>query len=559
MFDDGNYAMFIHFGLYSKFEGEWEGKNYYGNAEWIMNEMQAGIPVEEYMEEAANFNPDGFNADEIVSIAKDAGMKYIVITSKHHEGFAMFDSDVCDFNIKDATPFGRDAVGELAEACHRNGLGIGFYYSQFQDWTAPGGGCGPETDADGKAVSFDDYFYGKCLPQVEEITTKYGDLELIWFDTPGDMSKKHSLELYEIVKKNQPNALISSRIGNDVGDYTTLGDMEVPLLNVTGRWESVDVTQVGWGYSKIDKRWKSPEYIVRTLISTIARGGTYMLNVGPDAHGRIAGPAVKSLKASGEWVNRYPQVIYGAGPSPWGKALPWGDAVTNNGKIYLAVFEWPEDGKLCLPGLSNEIRCARLLGGRKLRHSKEGNWTCLNLPPKAPEKYASVIELTLEGEAQVEQGIAVDPEFTTVLPVKLAESVGAEPGQSAWMEAFGEWKFKNIVQNFKDNATISWTADIKDPGYYEISVEHIGSGRYEMSVTVDGKETVEFSISSADKYLFYPLGWADINTPGKHSFDLKVKSGDLGSLRISSISLQPQIITRRPDGLRKPDPGSTYR
>ena len=151
-FRHDRFGMFIHFGLYSKLESEWKGKAYYGNAEWIMNGNQAGIPVDEYMAEASGFNPSSFDAEEIVSIAKDAGMKYIIITSKHHEGFAMFDSEVSDFDIVDATPFGRDVIGELAEACHRAGLGIGFYYSQWQDWTAPGGNGGPSVDADGKEV-----------------------------------------------------------------------------------------------------------------------------------------------------------------------------------------------------------------------------------------------------------------------------------------------------------------------------------------------------------------------------------------------------------------------
>jgi alpha-L-fucosidase len=172
MFEDGNYAMFIHFGLYSKLEGVWKDKIYYGNAEWIMNRSQAGIPVEEYMAEVASFNPSAFDADSIVQLAKDAGMKYIIITAKHHEGFAMFDTAASDFDIVDATPLKRDLMAELAEACHREGLGIGFYYSQFQDWTAPGGGNGPATDPAGRRVSFDEYFRTKCVPQVEELTTK---------------------------------------------------------------------------------------------------------------------------------------------------------------------------------------------------------------------------------------------------------------------------------------------------------------------------------------------------------------------------------------------------
>jgi len=540
MFDDGNYAMFIHFGLYSKFEGEWKGKAYYGNAEWIMNGCQADIPVDEYMAEAATFNPDGFDAEEIVSIAKDAGMKYIVITSKHHEGFAMFDSDACDFNIADATPFHRDVIGELSDACHRNGLGIGFYYSQFQDWTAPGGGGGgPETDSEGRAVSFDDYFYSKCLPQVEEITTKYGELELIWFDTPGDMSEKHSRELYELVKKNQPNALISSRIGNDIGDYETLGDMEVPLLNVPGRWEGIDVTQVGWGYSKLDNKWKTSEYILKTLISMIARGGTFMMNVGPDSHGRIAAPAAGALRKAGEWVHRYPEVIYGAEASPWGKALPWGDAVVNGGKLYLTVFDWPSDGILWLPGLRNEIRNVRLYGGKKVKFSRDGEWTRLELPASAPEKVASVIEITVDGRIDVERKNYVDPSAVTYLPVPLAEIQNGELTKSSWMEAFGEWKFKDNVQNITADTRLTWNVDVKAPGFYEMAAEYIGSGSYELAVETDGVTAVQFSLASGNRYECFPIGWARFTQDGEHTVTLKVLSGDFDALNISALSITP--------------------
>jgi len=540
MFDDGNYAMFIHFGLYSKLEGEWKGKTYYGNAEWIMNENQAGIPAEEYMAEAATFDPDEFDAEEIVSIAKDAGMKYIIITSKHHEGFAMFDSDVCDFNIADATPFHRDVIGELADACRRNGLGIGFYYSQFQDWTAPGGGCSEvDTDAEGHKVSFDDYFYGKCLPQVEEITTKYGELELIWFDTPGDMSEKHSRELYEAVKKNQPDALISSRIGNGIGDYETMGDMEVPLLNIEGRWEGIDVTQVGWGYSKLDNKWKTSEYILKTLISIIARGGTFMLNVGPDSHGRIAEQAADALRRAGEWVHRYPEVIYGAGASPWGRALPWGDAVTNDGKLYLVVFDWPADGVLWLPGLKNDIRTAGLYGGKKLKFFSDGEWTGIQLPPGAPEKVASVIEMTVEGPVDVVRKNYVDPQSVTTLPVLLADIRNAELRKSQWMEAFGEWKFKDNVYKITGDTRLTWTVDVKEPGFYEIASEYTGSGSYELAVEIDGKDAVRFSLTSGNRYEWFPIGWARVTESGPHEITLKVLGGDFENLSISSLSLTP--------------------
>lgn len=194
----------------------------------------AGIGVSDYMAVANDFNPINFNAKTIVQLAKDAGMKYIVVTSKHHDGFAMFHSKDNKFNIVDATPFKRDPMIELANACGEAGLGFGFYYSQNQDWTAPGGNGDPLLDKDSNEKTFDDYFNEKCYPQVNQITTEYGPIELVWFDTPGGMDKKYAKRLVELVHKNQPGAYVSGRVGHNLGDYTTLGDMEVPKENVGG-------------------------------------------------------------------------------------------------------------------------------------------------------------------------------------------------------------------------------------------------------------------------------------------------------------------------------------
>lgn len=538
LFDDGNYAMFIHFGLYSKLEGEWKGKAYYGNAEWIMNGNQAGIPVDEYMAEATGFNPSEFNAEEIVSIAKDAGMKYIIITSKHHEGFAMFDSAVSDFDIVDATPFGRDIIGELAEACHRNGLGIGFYYSQWQDWTAPGGGNGPETDADGRKVSFDEYYHSKCLPQVEEITTKYGEIQLIWFDTPGGLGKEYSEELVATVKKNQPGALVSSRVGNGLGDYVTLGDMEVPEANMEGRWEGIDVTQVGWGYSKLDNQWKSPEYIVKTLTATVARGGTFMMNVGPEASGIIHPTAAAALRSSGEWVHRHPQAVYGAGASPWGHALPWGDAVTQDGKIYLIVYEWPENGKLWVPGLNGKVAKARIDGGKKLKVSKDGTgWTCISVPYECPDEFAGVIELTMDGEYTVGGTMSVDEEYPCSMSVAFADLDGCKKRKDSWMENFGEWKFKIAADNIGSDSIIKWTANLKDAGFYDFALEQRGSGMNEWKLTIDGKQSIQFQLNSAGSYAFNTLGTAEITEPGVHSFELTHLGPAESDVRLSAMRI----------------------
>ena len=230
LFDESNFAMFIHWGLYSHQAGEWQGKTYYGIGEWLMNNNMAGIPADEYMAIAKEFNPVDFDADAIAQLAKDAGMKYIIITSKHHDGFAMFKSSH-PFNIVDATPFGRDPMKELSAACRERGLGFGFYYSHWQDWTAPGGGRGPTKHTDGTPASYKDYFYQKCKPQVIEICSNYDDIDFVWFDTPGGVEKEYVVQLVDIVRELQPNAMLCSRVGHGMGDYASKGDMEVPPRN----------------------------------------------------------------------------------------------------------------------------------------------------------------------------------------------------------------------------------------------------------------------------------------------------------------------------------------
>jgi alpha-L-fucosidase len=203
LFRDGNYGMFIHWGLYSHLGGQWQGETFYGIGEWIKRQIK--ISDEDYIAIAKDFNPVEFDADAIVQTAKAAGMKYIIITSKHHEGFAMFDS-AHPFNIVDATPFARDPMKELADACRAAGLGLGFYYSHNQDWTSPGGHGGhggPKKNADGSDASFERYFREKCYPQVKEICSNYGPLSFVWFDTPGSMPKQFVSELVELTCRGE--------------------------------------------------------------------------------------------------------------------------------------------------------------------------------------------------------------------------------------------------------------------------------------------------------------------------------------------------------------------
>lgn len=542
LFRDGNYAMFIHWGLYSNIANEWKGKTYYGIGEWIMNKNMANIPVEDYKLTAKSFNPVNFNAKAIARLAKDAGMKYIIITSKHHDGFAMYGSKVNKFNIVDASPFGRDPMKELAQACKEEGIGFGFYYSHNQDWTEPGGNGGPTTDETGKKMTFDDYFKNKCLPQVEEITTGYGPIELVWFDTPGNMPKEYAQQLVDVVHKNQPHAYVSGRVGHGMGDYMTLGDMEVPVENVEGLWESVDVTNDSWGFADYDKNWKSPKEILMNLISTVARGGTFMLNIGPKPDGSVPEMAAKSLRSAGEWVKKYPQVVYGTEPSPWKHALPWGDVTAKGKQLFLSVYKWPTDGHLYLPGLKTEIIGVRLLDGNKnqpVSFKNAGNWIDINLPVQSPEKFIPVVEITLKSKPEVNSIQGIDPSICSILPADFAKVEQCEKKSKSWMEKFGEWKHVMQISKWSENAKATFDVDVLNPGYYLVELKYSGNGKQVWSIATDEGIEIKNQQNSSAIYAYHPIGWLNFKTSGKHTVTVSFLEGDREAASLSAIKFTP--------------------
>ncbi len=542
LLDEGNYAMFIHWGLYSQLANKVDGKTYYGIGEWIMNKRMAGIPVEQYKRLAGTFNPQKFDAKAIARLAKDAGMKYIVITSKHHDGFAMYDSKACDFNIVDATPWKKDPMKELAAACREAGLGFGFYYSHNQDWTFPGGGNGPKTDADGNPATFDDYFVKKCLPQVKEITSEYGPIEIVWFDTPGKMPKEYVEQLVQVVRKNQPHALVSGRAGHGLGDYQTLGDMEVPRRNIEGMWESVDTTNDSWAYAWYDEYWKSPREILHRLVACVGRGGTYMLNIGPRGDGSVPERAARSLREAGEWIHRYPQVVYGTDASPWQHTLPWGDVTSKGNRLFLVVFDWPAAGKLYLPGLKTTVVSARLLKAEQsqaLTWEVAADWTVLQLPPRAPEELASVIELECDGAPQADPVWGIDPNVGTEILAEFAAVEDAEKTEKRWMEKFGEWKSVVHVHDWKPGGKAVWEVNVLKPGDYCVHLTYSGEGRLVWGVDVKGGEHIQNQQNSSHNYQEFPIGWVNFPKPGKHKIAVSCLEGDVQSASLKAIRCVP--------------------
>jgi len=541
---EGRYGMFIHWGLFSSLGGKWKDKTYYGIGEWIMSPSMAGIPVADYMETAKSFNPDQFDAKTIVQTAKDAGMKYIIITSKHHEGFAMFKSKH-PFNIVDASPFQRDPMKELSEACRAAGLGFGFYYSHYQDWTAPGGHGGPSKNPDGSDATFEKYFREKCYPQVKEICTQYGPLDVIWFDTPGDMPKELVVELHDLVRSTQPKALLGSRIGHGMGDYESLGDMEVPPERVDGFWESCDTTNDSWSYAWYDTNWKSPKEILHRLVSTAARGGNYLLNIGPDGKGRVPKECANFLKQAGDWVKAHPSVIYGSSPSPWRYAMPWGD-ITMQGpaQMNLVVFDLPQDGYIHLPGLSSPVKSASIVdaGGKTpVEAEVAGDSVRIKLPEHCRTAIATLVEVQLAGAPKIDQSVAVHPNTPNDLLVHFAEATGAEKMKTSWMAKFGEWKHATQISKWTPGAKARWTTNVLQPGFYQVTARYRGESKPKSRVTwrisTDEGKSIQNQQSVTGQYQSMPMGVLEITTPGKRVIDVSLVDGDPQESSLESIGM----------------------
>jgi alpha-L-fucosidase len=398
---EAKFGLFIHWGIYSIPAGVWKGQEVrQGAAEWIM--LRARIPIKEYGQLAAQFNPVKFNADEWVTLARDAGMKYMVITAKHHDGFAMFESKASKFNIMDATPFGRDPMKELATACGKQGIKFGFYYSQSAEWNHPGG-LGNDWDyGQGRTdEQFEQFLNEKALPQVRELMSNYGPISLIWFDTPGRITRERADRFKKIIRELQPNCIINGRLFKpDGGDYIDVGDNTSAPGVLPCDWEIPAKMNGTWGYKSYANDWRSTAQLVFTLVDVVSKGGNCLLNVGPTAEGVIPEEAVKRLHEIGAWMKTNGESIYGTRPTPFGKELTDGEwrCTTRPGKLYVHLFAWPKNGRFLLPSPAGRIANVYLLADatrKSLGVKPAAGAVEIQLPATMPDALDSVVVMEL--------------------------------------------------------------------------------------------------------------------------------------------------------------------
>ena len=351
---DDRFGFFIHWGLSAIPAGVWQGRPVGGLSEWI--QFKARISNSAYGQLAAEFNPVDFNAREWVRMAAEAGAKYLVFTAKHHDGFAIYHSHASSFNVVDATPFARDPLAEIAEACAEYGLMLGLYYSQTIDWEDPDA-VGPQCndwDFDPAKGDFQRYWQRKAMPQLRELLGNYGDIGLLWFDMPKGIPVDCAKEASDLVRTMQPGAVINSRLGwGAETDYQSMDDNYFNNHLPERDWETAATTNDSWGFSDGSAGWKPVESLCEALAYAVSRGGNFLLNVGPDASGRIPPEAVRQFRGIGSWMERTAAGIHGSGPSPFAGTFDWGCVTTRERSIFLHVSD-SACTEAVLPGLAVE-------------------------------------------------------------------------------------------------------------------------------------------------------------------------------------------------------------
>ena len=526
---EARFGMFIHWGVYAVASGEWKGKYYASGGEWI--ERIAAIPIADYKALGKDFTASKYDPKAWADLARDAGMKYVVITAKHHDGFAMYDSQVSDWNALKASAAKRDLIGPLADAVRADGLKFCLYYSQSQDWTNPGGGNygnAPKWDP-AQNGDYDEYLKKTALPQVREILTRFHPA-VIWWDTPVNMTPERAKPFADALRELAPDIISNSRLGGGYGGDTSNAEQGVPArFGLGGKLLEVCMTINGtWGYKQKDQDWKSTRQLLHVLTDTASKGGNLLLNVGPTAEGEIPPATVDRLQAMGRWMKRNGEAIYATEAGPFPRPLPWGRttqkrAVDGSTTLYLHVWNWPQDGKLLLPTLQDKPVSGRVLTtGVPVSADSNPEGLVVTLPGHATDADVSVVALQFTGPVTVTQRNFNAPGADGRI------DIGA-------LDSYQEGSLNGAI-TLASPGPDAYLTDWSDAGWYvEYQVKTPAAGTWKVSAEIAAAFPAQLTLSVRDTKV--PLDIAP--TGGK----LAWKTVDLGTLELpageSTIQLKP--------------------
>lgn len=554
---ESRFGMFIHFGIYSlKAKGE-----------WVMYFER--IPVKEYEKLADEFNPVSFDAEEYVKLAKEAGMKYIVITAKHHDGFSMFKTEVSRYNIVDGTPFHRDIMAELAQACKKYEIHLCFYYSHVREWHHPHAQS-LEMHSPNRLGNYGNYwdYPDECKknlqiyidefdkPQLKELLTQYGPIGILWFDTPSLIRPDQAQELIDLVRELQPDCLVNSRVGDyAAADYYSLGDCEVPDFNTGIDFETPMTICDGWGYNnQPDNHYRDGKELIHHLIDIVSLGGNYLLNIGPDSKGVIPEQAQERLKTIGEWMKVNHEAIYSTKASPFPAKPSWGRITRKEDTLYLHIYQWDES--ITLTGIKSKVKAVTLLADPE----RKFEWTqkpcgllgydklTINLAGDEPDPNASVLKVQFENNMQLETRIIEDDMSCIELPACLAQ-INSSKGKPQ-----AEVTITGVVKNwFSTEDWFRWEFLCEQPGNYEVTVtlstgfHGIWDLGHQAVLQYDGKENPirieDTGIPTAGyQKRVFPAGSIHIDSAGPQLISMKafhLSSANGQGLQLESVKLRP--------------------
>ena len=542
---DAKFGMFIHWGVYSLPAGEWKGKKVSGYAEHLMRKEK--ISKKEYLDLAHQFNPILFDADKWILDAKKAGMNYFIITAKHHDGFAMYDSKVSDFNIMEQTPFKRDPMAELAAAAKRHGMKFGFYYSHAFDWEHPDA---PGNDWEYKNPGGDLGLHGgvnwyvehpellpkaakyvdeKAIPQIKELLTKYHP-DILWFDTPQKLPLSENIRILKAIRETDPNVVVNGRLVRNAnanfGDYKNTADRPAEFYPVDGDWEAIPTTNESYGYSKYDNSHKSSSFFIQLLAKAASRNGNLLLNIGPKGDGVFDTKDVHILDGIEKWVTKNAESIYKTHKT----SMPlqsWGVTTQNGNNLYLHVFDWPKDGKLYVGGLKSKIDKAYLMADSKkskllIQSIGDGDFY-INVPKKAPDTANTVIVLALNGQIKTDslRYVATNTAITRLLAFDADLSKGFK---------FGDGKTDRFYVDGweKKEQAVKWNFKTTSPQKFKVSIKYLAGN--------DSGGSYNFKIDQQEIKQNVRIG------------DAKVVTQDIGEIQLGTgkhhISINPTTILK---------------